>query len=80
MLIKSEKNIKKYEEIWGKIRNLIRSITKISDDYDEKYMKIKFKDTLKAYFANVLGCSRLRLWVGYFVYFKFTRVSPIANQ
>ena len=27
--------IKKYEELWSKIRNLIRSITKNSDDYDE---------------------------------------------
>ena len=32
---------KKYEELWIKIRDLIRS-TKDSDDYDEKYMKIKF--------------------------------------
>ena len=36
-----EKN-KKYEKLWIKIRDLIRSITKNSDDYDEKYMKIKF--------------------------------------
>ena len=35
------KKIKKYEELWSKIRDLIRSITKNSDDYDEKYMKIK---------------------------------------
>ena len=34
--------IKKYEELWSKIRYLIRSITKNSDDYDKKYMKIKF--------------------------------------
>ena len=34
--------IKKYEEPWSKIRDLIRSITEISDDYDVKYMKIKF--------------------------------------
>ena len=34
--------IKKYEELWSKIRDLIRSITKNSDDHDEKYMKIKF--------------------------------------
>ena len=34
--------IKKYEELWSKIRELIRPITKNSDDYDEKYMKIKF--------------------------------------
>ena len=27
---------------WSMIRELIRSITKFSDDYDEKYIKIKF--------------------------------------
>ena len=32
----SEEKIKKYEALWIKIRNLIRSITKNSDDYDEK--------------------------------------------
>ena len=36
-----EKN-KKDEELWIKVRALIRSITKNSDDYDEKYMKNKF--------------------------------------
>ena len=34
--------IKKCEELWSKIRDLISSITKNSYDYDEKYMKIKF--------------------------------------
>ena len=38
----SMEKIKKYEELWIKIRDLIRSITKNSDDYDEKYIKIKF--------------------------------------
>ena len=28
--------------MWRKIRDLIRSITKNWDNYDEKYMKIKF--------------------------------------
>ena len=28
--------------MWSKIRDLTSSITKTSDDYDEKYMKIKF--------------------------------------
>ena len=28
--------------MWSKIRDLIRSITKNVDDYDEKYVKIKF--------------------------------------
>ena len=32
---------KKYEELWSKIRDLIGSITKDSDDYNENYMKIK---------------------------------------
>ena len=32
----------KNEELWSKIRDLIRSMTENSDDYDEKYMKIKF--------------------------------------
>ena len=38
----SKVKIKKDEELWSKIRDLIRSITENSDDYDEKYMKIKF--------------------------------------
>ena len=37
--MKAKKKIKEYEELWGKIRDLI---TKNSDDYDEKYTKIKF--------------------------------------
>ena len=39
--------LKKYEELWSKIRDLIRSITKNSDDYDEMYMKIKFNSVDK---------------------------------
>ena len=30
----SQEKIKKYQKMWGKIRNLIRSVTKNSDDYD----------------------------------------------
>ena len=33
--------MKRYEKLWSKIRDLIMSITKNLDDYDEKYMKIK---------------------------------------
>ena len=39
---KSKEKLKIYREPWSKITDLIRSITKNSDDYDEKYMKIKF--------------------------------------
>ena len=38
----SKEIIKIYEELWSKIRDLIRSITKNSDDYDEKYNKVRF--------------------------------------
>ena len=41
LINESKEKINKYEELWSKIRDLIRSITKNSDDYDEKYMKIK---------------------------------------
>ena len=33
--------MRKYEELWSEIRDLIKSKTKNSDGYDEKYMKIK---------------------------------------
>ena len=38
----SKDKIKKYEELWNKIIDLIRLITKNPNDYDEKCMKIKF--------------------------------------
>ena len=38
----SREKITKSGELWSKIRDLIRLITKNSDDYDEKYMKVKF--------------------------------------
>ena len=38
----NESKEKKYEELWSKMRDLVRLITKNSDDYDEKDMKIKF--------------------------------------
>ena len=38
----NKEKIKNYEELWIKIKDLIMLITKNSDDYIEKYMKIKF--------------------------------------
>ena len=35
----TKEKIEKYKELWSKIKDLIRSITKTWDDYDEKYMK-----------------------------------------
>ena len=40
--MKSKKKMKKREQLRTKIRYLISSKTKNTDDYDEKYMKIKF--------------------------------------
>ena len=38
----SKEKIKNYEELKSKIRDLIRLLTKNSDNYSEKYLKIKF--------------------------------------
>ena len=45
MLAPTDENksaIKRYEELWSKLKDLIRSITNNSENYDEKYMKIKW--------------------------------------
>ena len=45
MLVLTNENkeiIKKYEEMWNKIRDLINLTTKNSDDCDEKCMTVKF--------------------------------------
>ena len=42
-----KEKIKTYEELWIKIRNLIRSVNKKSDDYDEQYIKIKLNSDNK---------------------------------
>ena len=38
----NKKKIKKYGELWSKIRDLSGSVTKNSVDYDEKCKKVKF--------------------------------------
>ena len=44
----SKEITKKYGEVQSEIRDLISSISKNSDDYDEKYIKIKF-DQMTSY-------------------------------
>ena len=44
-LVSTDKNkdtLKKYSELWDKIKHLIKSTTNTSSHYDEKYMKINF--------------------------------------
>ena len=38
---------KKYEESWNKIRDLIRSVTKKLDDYNEQFIKTKLNSDNK---------------------------------
>ena len=38
----NKERIRKYEELWTKIRNAIRLKTDNSDDCEEKYTKIRF--------------------------------------
>ena len=47
-------------------------------------LQVCFKDKINPVqlfiLTNVIRCSRLPLWVGYFIYLKFTRVSSIVYQ
>ena len=59
---KSKDALKKHEELWNKIRDLIRSITKNPESNSKKYMKIKFnsdndlplKKTLELYNLEIV--------------------------
>ena len=72
----SKKNNKKYEELWRNTRDLIRSIIKNSNYYDEKYMKIKFKPLNK----TIEIATITKACVHYFLSFFFpTRWQPFKN-
>ena len=68
--------------IWSKLLWLLtmKKICKIK----KRMFQIMFKDTINPLqlfiFTNVLRCSRLALWVGYFICLKFIRVSSIVYQ
>ena len=40
--MRAKKKFQKHEELWSKIRDIIRSINKNSDDYHEKYKENEF--------------------------------------
>ena len=69
--------LKKYEELWGKFRDFNRSMINNFDNYDEKYMKIKFnsdddlplKKTLK--FRNMIIVVRS-------VFHKDNKYNPLS--
>ena len=39
--VESKGKIKKYEELWSKVKDLLRSITNNSDGYYDKYIKMR---------------------------------------
>ena len=59
--------------------NYFNSVNEKNITDNSKFLK-NLKDTIKTILPNVMRCSRLQLWVGYFIYFIFTRVSSIVNQ
>ena len=60
----SKEIIKKYEELWSKIRDSISSITKDSDDYDKKYIKIEFDSDNKFPLNKTIEIRNMIIVVG----------------
>ena len=69
----TKKRIKKYEELWSKIRNLIRSITKKSDVYAEKYMKNKFDSDHDLFLKKMIEIYNVKIVVGA-IFMKITNI------
>ena len=61
--MKSKKKLKKREQLRTKIRYLISSKTKKKDDYDEKYMKIKFYSDNKLPVNKTIGTRTMGIFV-----------------
>ena len=61
--MKSKKKMKKREQLRTKIRYLISSKTKKKDDYDEKYMKIKFYSDNKLPVNKTIGTCTMGIFV-----------------
>ena len=61
----SKEKFKKYEELWIRIRDLIKSVTKKSDDYDydEKYIKIKFDSDDELRLNKTIECPTITIVV-----------------
>ena len=62
------KEVKNYEELRNKMRDLIWSITKNSDDYDEKYMKIKVNSNGELPLNKMIEIPTMaKKWKSYFL-------------
>ena len=58
--------LKKYEELWNKTRGLIRSVTYSLDNYNEKYMKVKFNSDNDLPLKKTLELSNMIIAVNLF--------------
>ena len=83
-LLKKEKRIycKPKHKLCQTKRKILENIAAFPFDKVKSVLIIKdTKSPLQLFnFTNVIRRSRLPLWIGYFIYFKFTRVSSIVYQ
>ena len=68
--MKVKKKTKKLEKLWIKIKDLIKSITKNSFDYDydEKYIKIKFDSDDKLPLSEAVEIPTITVVVHFYNY------------
>ena len=59
----SKEKLKNYGVFWIKIRDLIRLIIENSDDYDDKYVKIKFNSDDELHLNKVIETLTVTLVV-----------------
>ena len=64
--MKGKVRLKTYKELCDKIRDLVRSISNNSDDYDQKYMKIKFNSDDDLSSQKILELCEIIIFLGLF--------------
>ena len=59
--------MKNFEELWSKTRDIMRSKTNNSDDFDEKYMKIEFNSNEDFLLKKTVEPRNMIIDVSFFV-------------
>ena len=72
----SKEKIEKYKELWIKIRDLIRLVTKKADDYDEKFIKIKLHSDDKLSLNKTIESPGKVIVVRAFFFFENNKYYP----
>ena len=66
MLVSTDKNkdtLGKYTELWNKIKDVIRSITNTSGNYNKKYVKIKFNSNEYLLLGKIISLQNMTIVV-----------------